>query len=177
MKKKLTALAVLGLFIFSGSPLFAETGKDFHKKQREEKREFHKSLKGMKPEDRLKAIQDQKAKRFQEDQDFLEKKRAEAQDRLKQRLSKKTDLTDAQKAEILNRANEKYQEKIDFNKKQHEANAAFLNQLNADTSLTKKARKEAMKKHREEMRAARKAHKTEMREKYKDLKDWKKEKK
>ena len=115
--------------------------------QRQENRAFRESLKGKTPAEKASAIASHQATQYSENMTFADQRHTEHMAKLDQRLAANTQLTDAQKSDIKNKAEEQYQEFKSHREQQFTENQAKLNELASNPNLTQEEARAAVKSH------------------------------
>ncbi len=133
-----------------------EANKAYRKQQQNENKAFRETLKSIPEEQRQSAVFEHRDSQFAENVARHEQMHTENMARIKEKLSANTQLTEAQKQEILTKAENSYQEKVAQAKERHIANMNFAQQVANDASLSPEQKREKlqeyMKNNREEMK-------------------------
>ncbi len=166
-----TALAI-PLTVMAKEPgVRKEQNKAHRQDQRQENQAFRETLKDLTPEQKQSAMIEHRNSQFAENVAHHEQMHQEQMTKLKAKLAANSELTDAQKQEILSKAENSYQEKVAKIQEQHQANMNFAQQVANDPNLTPEQKREKMQQHRQSNKESMKEQRAENKEKHKNRRE------
>ena len=144
--------------------------KAHREQQKSENKDFRQSIKDLPPDQKISATVDHRNTQYQENVDFRTKLHTDNVAKLQERLNANTKLTADQKQEILNDAEQRFQENKSYADQEHQENMEFLQNL-AGQNLTPEELKAKLKEHREAEKAEHQQHRQTRKEERKSMRE------